>query len=48
MQERPLDACQGREWDLAVRLPKELTRPPASTLERSLGYGMEQGIELGW
>jgi hypothetical protein len=48
LRERPLDACQGQEWDLAVRLSEVLARPLAPTVERSLELGMERGIELGW
>jgi conjugative relaxase-like TrwC/TraI family protein len=48
LRERPLDPCQGQEWDLAVRLSEVLARPLAPTVERSLEPGMERGIELGW
>ncbi len=48
LRERPLDACQGQEWDRSVHLAEVLARPPAPWVERSVDRGMEQGIELGW
>ncbi|MDP9020997.1 MAG: ATP-binding domain-containing protein, partial [Actinomycetota bacterium] len=48
LRERPLDACQGQEWDRSVHLAEVLARPPLPTMGRSLDHGMEHGIELGW
>jgi hypothetical protein len=44
LRERPLDACQAREWEVAVHTSEMLARPPAPALERDLDHGME----LGW
>ena len=48
LRERPIDACQGQEWDRSVHLAEVLARPPLPTMGRSLDRGMEQGVELGW
>ncbi|MDP9070960.1 MAG: relaxase domain-containing protein, partial [Actinomycetota bacterium] len=48
LRERPLDACQGQEWDRSVHLAEVLARPPLPTMGRSLDRGVDQGIELGW
>ncbi len=48
LRERPLDACQGQEWDRSVYLAEVLARPLLPTMGRSLDHGMEQGIDLGW
>ncbi len=48
LRERPLDACQGQEWDRSVHLAEVLARPPLPTMGCRLDRGVEQGIELGW
>jgi hypothetical protein len=44
LRERPLDSCQGRAWDEAVRTAAILARPPARNLDRGLDRGMELGL----
>ncbi|MDP9410292.1 MAG: AAA family ATPase [Actinomycetota bacterium] len=43
LRERPLDACQAREWEVAVHTSETLARPPA----RALPNEIDQGIDVG-
>ncbi len=44
LRERPLDACQARDWDVAVHMSEMLARPPAPTLDRGVDHGIELGL----
>jgi hypothetical protein len=41
LRERPLDTCQGRAWDEAVRTAEMIARSSDRTLDRGLGTGLE-------
>jgi conjugative relaxase-like TrwC/TraI family protein len=44
LRERPLDACQAREWEVAVHTSQLLARPPAPALDRGVDHGIELGL----
>jgi conjugative relaxase-like TrwC/TraI family protein len=44
LRERPLDACQAREWEVAVHTSEMLARPPAPVLNRGVDHGIELGL----
>ncbi|MBW3615912.1 MAG: hypothetical protein KY439_11495, partial [Actinobacteria bacterium] len=44
MRERPLDACQAREWDVSVNTSEMLARPSAPALDRGVDHGIELGL----
>ena len=44
LRERPLDACQAREWEVAVHTSQMLAWPPAPALDRGVDHGIELGL----